>query len=112
MAMGRPQKPYTCSWLGRDGKHPTISGLYKWPDGRWRINATGRKFTEPDERRAVQRFLDWTTQNDPEALVSLPLDPMNIPEIQPVVTLELPDLKEQAIQVQQARVVQWATDRG
>jgi hypothetical protein len=59
MAMGRPQKPYKCSWPGPDGRPELVPGLYKCPDGRWRINATGQKFTEPDERRAVQRFRDW-----------------------------------------------------
>lgn len=40
-----------------------MPGLYKCPDGRWRISATGAKFTEPDERRAVARFL--TAQQAP-----------------------------------------------
>lgn len=48
---GRPSRPYRTSW-GKD-----IEGLYKCPDGRWRINATGQKFTEHDERRAVAKFL-------------------------------------------------------
>lgn len=33
-----------------------MPGLYKRPDGRWRVMATGQRFTEPDERRAVARF--------------------------------------------------------
>jgi hypothetical protein len=63
--MARPQRPHKCTW---DGK--LIQGLYKCPDGRWRINATGQKFTEPDERRAVARFLSM--QPKPET-VDLPV---------------------------------------
>ena len=48
--MGRPQRPYETSW------GEMVPGLYRCPDGRWRITATGRKFTEADERRAVSRF--------------------------------------------------------
>lgn len=50
--MGRPQKPYHSSW------GELIPGLYRCPDGRWRVNRTGQKFTEPDERLAVKRFRD------------------------------------------------------
>jgi len=42
-------------------------GLYRCPDGRWRINATGAKFTEADERRAVQKFREWQAANRPVA---------------------------------------------
>jgi hypothetical protein len=59
MAMGRPQRPHVCSWIDpTTGKPEMVPGLYKCPDGRWRINSTGQKFTEADERRAVQRFKD------------------------------------------------------
>jgi hypothetical protein len=37
--------------------------LYKCPDGRWRINATGQKFTEHDERRAISKFRQWEAQH-------------------------------------------------
>ena len=47
---GRPQKPYETSW------GEMVPGLYKCPDGRWRISSTGQKFTEADERRAVVHF--------------------------------------------------------
>lgn len=50
---GRPQKPYVTSWGA------TIPGLYRKSDGRWRINATGKEFTEHDERLAVARFRQW-----------------------------------------------------
>lgn len=69
--MPRAQRPHKCSW---DGK--LIQGLYKCPDGRWRINATGKKFTEPDERRAVQRFQAWeATQADTVTLAVPSPDP-------------------------------------
>lgn len=48
--MSRPQKPYRTSW------GELIDGLYKLPDGRWRIVATGERFTERDEFTAVARF--------------------------------------------------------
>src|SRR4051812_41222937 len=54
MAMGRPQKPY----VTQDGT--IVQGLYRCPDGRWRVNATGQKFTEADEFKAVTRFRQIT----------------------------------------------------
>lgn len=46
-------KPYPTSW-GED-----VQGLYRLPDGRWRITVPGKhfgeRFTEPDERKAVQK---------------------------------------------------------
>lgn len=48
---GRKAKPHKTTYDGT-----TIDGLYHCPDGRWRITATGEKFTEADERLAVQRF--------------------------------------------------------
>lgn len=56
---GRKQKPHQASW----GEH--ITGLYKCPDGRWRIIATGEKFTEHDERKAVAKFRAWEAKNNP-----------------------------------------------
>jgi integrase len=50
--MARQQRPHKCSWNDK-----LIPGLYRCPDGRWRINATKVKFTEPDERKAVAHFL-------------------------------------------------------
>ena len=64
MAMGRPQKPYHTSW------GELIQGLYRCPDGRWRINRTGSKFTEPDERLAVKRFRD---QSPIAEIIQLPV---------------------------------------
>ena len=68
--MARRQKPYTPSWGG-----DPIVGLYRCPDGRWRINATGDKFTCHDERQAIGRFLAWRSQQDQqrEALIQIPL---------------------------------------
>ena len=54
MAMGRPAIPYVM----KDGT--IVPGLYHCPDGRWRVNATGAKFTEHDERLAVKRFRELT----------------------------------------------------
>src|SRR5688572_8078567 len=53
---GRPTKPYPASW-GED-----VQGLTQCGDGRWRIVATEQRFTEPDERRAVERFKEMTGQ--------------------------------------------------
>lgn len=65
MAMGRPTRPYRASWPGPDGRPEEFPGLYKCPDGRWRIVATGTKFTEADERRAVAKFRAWQRDNAP-----------------------------------------------
>ena len=48
--MGRPQKPYRTSW------GELVDGLNKMPDGRWKIIATGERFTEQNEFTAVARF--------------------------------------------------------
>jgi hypothetical protein len=57
--IGSQQKRYRASW-GKD-----IQGLYKCPDDRWGIGVTGRKVTEADERRAVDRFGEWDAKNTP-----------------------------------------------
>ena len=65
---GRPQKPYQAS----DGQ--IIAGLCRQPDGRWRITATGERFSEPDEFLAIQRFRQWEQQHArDETLMSVPL---------------------------------------
>ena len=75
MAMGRPQKPHTCSWIDPNtGTNEIVAGLYKCPDGRWRVNRTGQKFTEPDERRAVQRYRDIMAKLNPPQTVSVGTD--------------------------------------
>ena len=56
---GRRQAPYRTSW-GEE-----IYGLHKDKDGRWRITATNERYTEADERRAVQRFRAWETKENP-----------------------------------------------
>ncbi len=47
--IGRKQKPYEST----NGK--TIPGLAQDKDGRWRIIATGQRFTETDEQRAIAK---------------------------------------------------------
>src|SRR5690242_19445012 len=66
MAMGRPPKPYRPSWGG-----DPISGLARQTDGRWRIVATGERFTEIDERRAIQKFRDWQARQNPSTAFSV-----------------------------------------
>lgn len=39
-----------------------VPGVYRCAGNRWRITATGRKFIEPDERKAVDRFRQWEAQ--------------------------------------------------
>ena len=57
---GRPSKPYTTTG-GIE-----IPGLYRIPrDGRWKNTFTGERWTEPDEDKAVAKFLDWKQSNDP-----------------------------------------------
>lgn len=52
---GRRPAHYHSSW------GEVVNGLSRRAtDGRWRIIATGRTFTEPDERRAVERFRELT----------------------------------------------------
>jgi integrase len=52
---GRKAKDHVYSWDGQ-----TINGLYRKNEKVWRVRATGREFTEPDERLAVARFLQMT----------------------------------------------------
>jgi hypothetical protein len=63
---GRPSKPHRAA----TGEH--IDGLYRCPDGRWRITATGERFTEPDEALAVARYLRLT--GDKSIKVHTPFD--------------------------------------
>lgn len=51
---GRKSKPFRAS----NGK--TYDGLYRKPDGRWRIVATGYEFRESDEQRAIAKFYQLT----------------------------------------------------
>ncbi len=60
MKTGRKQKPYQTTW------GEIIPGLAKQShDGRWRIVATGFRFSETDERRAVNRFREWERDHAP-----------------------------------------------
>ena len=64
---GRPQKPYQTTW------GEVIPGLTRCADGRWRIVAIEKRFTEPDERRAVARFKKWSrSQAQDSVLISVP----------------------------------------
>jgi hypothetical protein len=60
MAIGRPEKPFKTS------RGEVMPGPYKCSDGRWRINATGQKFSEPDERRCIRVATLW-----PETIAAL-----------------------------------------
>jgi hypothetical protein len=83
MARGRHQKPYQPSW----GGDPVV-GLYRCHDGRWRINAINHRYTEADERRAIQKFQDWQQQNHPST-ISLPIDPStDLPSIHAITTID------------------------
>ena len=62
---GRPSKPYRMA-NGRE-----VHGLYRRPDGRWRIVGTNTIFTEHDENRAVHRFQQMT--RDKTATVTIPV---------------------------------------
>jgi integrase len=70
---GRKAKDHKCTWDGR-----TINGLYRKPNGVWRVRATGQEFTEPDERQAVARFEALARHRKP--MVDLPLPPGLGPE--------------------------------
>lgn len=66
---GRKPKPFVCPW-----NNETVDGLYRCTDGRWRIVATGTKFSESDARLAVLRFRrEEAKRRGTEALVQLPL---------------------------------------
>lgn len=49
--VGQPPKNYRTTW----GK--TIDGLTKQPDGRWRDQRSGKRWSDANERRAVETFL-------------------------------------------------------
>jgi hypothetical protein len=55
--MGRKQKPYQTSWK------EVIPGLCRDTNGRWRIASTGHRFTEANERRAVEKFYSLSGQS-------------------------------------------------
>lgn len=62
---GRKQKPH----IARDGT--PVAGLYHCPDGRWRIVATGERYTEPDEAVAIAKFRQWQQRRQPEAVARI-----------------------------------------
>ena len=53
---GRKQKPYETSWGEIVPGLARQSNDGRWRDGRWRVVATGLRYTEPDERLAVRLF--------------------------------------------------------
>ena len=65
---GRKGKPFLCHW---DNDRP-VHGLYHLPDGRWRVTATGARFTEPDHRLAVEHFYRLTGGSAIEQLIGQP----------------------------------------
>ena len=74
--MGRKQKPYQTSWKD------IIPGLARDTNGRWRITATGFRYSEPNERRAVERFYQITgTKREPE------MEQMSAPDMSLVIDL-------------------------
>ena len=79
---GRHTKPHVTTYDGT-----TIDGLYKCPDGRWRITATGQKFTEPDERLAVARFRQWEGRS-PHRKVTF-VEPISADQWKTVTTADL-----------------------
>ena len=69
--MGRKQKPYQTSW------NEVIPGLSKDYDGRWRIIETGKRFSQSDERLAVQTFREWEAANAKRKMsLQIPLSPV------------------------------------
>jgi integrase len=54
--VGRKPQNYVTS------SNETINGLMRQPDGRWKIIATGQRFTEPDENLAIAHFYRLTGQ--------------------------------------------------
>lgn len=95
MKTGRKTKPYRTTW------GETIDGLYKCPDGRWRITATGERFTEHDERSAVMKFRRFEAKRqNPENLV-----PLRVSE-------ETPELGNSVVMLSDSRGVVALTEEG
>lgn len=65
--MARPSRPHHLSW-----NNQPVPGLSRCPDGRWRLRLNGKdvKFSEPDERKAVARYLAMIGESPK---VSIPL---------------------------------------
>lgn len=69
--MGRKQKPYQTSW------NEIIPGLAKDYDNRWRIIETGKRFSQSDERLAIQKFREWESSNSKRKMsLQIPLSPV------------------------------------
>ena len=94
----------TAKRVGRKPKHfvtsdnVTVNGLIRQPDGRWRIMATGARFTEPDERLAVAHYLRLTGQGTPVSRGELTLHAgkENWPEYDPNTSARIAHLDEPA----------------
>jgi len=90
--MARPTKPFFATWIGDNGTH--VTGLAHDSDGRWRVTLPGpcfgKKYREPDARKAVDMFYAMTgTQPQPvqvfvsEVVGEIPanFDPGNPPAV-------------------------------
>lgn len=62
MKTGRKQLPYQSPTTGK-----TIDGLSRMKDGRWRVIGTQTRFSEPDEQKAIERFLKMVNPNADKA---------------------------------------------
>lgn len=63
--MARKQKPYQATW------NEVIVGLSRDVDGRWRLTGTQKRWTEPDERKAVEQAKRMLKLNRP--MVNIPM---------------------------------------
>jgi integrase len=101
---GRKSKPYKAS----DGS--TIDGLYRCPDGRWRINATGEKYTCHDEGIAIAKFRHWQAkQKKTTAALPLAQPSESVLVAQKGNVIDLDDATFVDVgQVDEAALVQWA----
>jgi integrase len=78
--VGRKSIPFRTSW------GEVVDGLYRRPDGRWRVVATGQEFTEHDEHVAVAKYRQWHLLHHRRE-VELPADAATIEEFHRNLTL-------------------------
>jgi integrase len=69
---GRKQNPHQTSW------GEIIPGLARLVDGRWYILATGKRFSESDERAAVKRFRQMTAASTTVAIPLRRIHPLSL----------------------------------
>jgi len=58
--MPRRAQHYKTTW------GQVVVGLARNRDGRWRVMATGYRFTEPDECKAIEKFRELTCESAPQ----------------------------------------------